>query len=395
MSASASAHAKPETIVIEDFKCSGGKHCWTTALKGLLDYHGLRLSEEMLFGLGGGVGFIYWYMKFMPAPIIGTRYGKGTDPLIKTCERIGAEASIVETASESKGYEELKRLLREGEPAFTFVDMAYLPYLVIPEQAHFGGHTVVVFGVDEVKEKAYLCDRAKKPVTVRIEDLGKARSSRFPPFSPKNKLLKVKYPRRLGGLEDGIRDSIWDCCNAMLTPPIKNIGLDGIRKWASIVPTWPAHFKGMELLGCLFNVFMYIEISGTGGSAFRTMYADFLSEAASVLKKPALREISEMFRESAKLWSTVAQAALPDSWPSLSAIRELSSQKNNVFENQEGDAFKRMREITVELDAQMKEAAAELDRGDTAGLLSELQNNILKCYPAEKRALETLAAAIE
>jgi hypothetical protein len=64
-----------------------GKHCETSALKRVLDYHGLPLSEEMLLGLGGGIGFIYWYMKTMPSPFIGTRYVKGTDFPTNICRR--------------------------------------------------------------------------------------------------------------------------------------------------------------------------------------------------------------------------------------------------------------------------------------------------------------------
>ncbi|MFC1860811.1 BtrH N-terminal domain-containing protein [Chloroflexota bacterium] len=101
-----------EKLAIQGYKHCGGKHCWTTALKNALDYHGLHLSEEMLFGLGSGVGFICWNMKHMPAPFIGGRYGKGTEPLIRICQRIGAEAAVIETASAKKGYEDLKRILR-------------------------------------------------------------------------------------------------------------------------------------------------------------------------------------------------------------------------------------------------------------------------------------------
>ena len=75
------------------------KHCETGTLKRALDYHGLYLSEEMLFGLGGGAGFIYWYMKMMPGPFVGTRYGKVPDFLIDVCRRIGAAMTAVETAS--------------------------------------------------------------------------------------------------------------------------------------------------------------------------------------------------------------------------------------------------------------------------------------------------------
>ncbi len=385
---------KRETIVVKDFKPWGGKHCWTTALKNVLDYHGLRLSEEMLFGLGGGIGFIYWYMKFMPAPFIGTRYGKGTDPLVNTCERVGAKGAIVETASDKKGYGQLKDLLRRGEPAFLFVDMAYLPYMALPEMAHFGGHTVVVFALDEEQRIAHVGDRAQKPFVVSIDDLNKARNSSFPPFPPKNKLLAIEFPRRAGDLTNGIRESIRECCRNMLAPPIKNIGLDGILKWASLVPKWPQQFKGMNLLGCLFNVFLYIEISGTGGSAFRTMYAQFLTEAASLLNEPALDEVAGMFRESAGLWSAIAEAALPDSQAMLKAIRELSVKKNEIFEKQEPGALEKMLEINVQLDRLMKKAAAELEQRETAELLSSLQQKIMRCYETEKAALERLDAVL-
>ena len=78
-----------ERLVLEEFEPFVGKHCETSALKRALDYHGLSLSEEMLLGLGGGIGFIYWYMKMMPSPFIGGRYGKGTDFPINICRRIG------------------------------------------------------------------------------------------------------------------------------------------------------------------------------------------------------------------------------------------------------------------------------------------------------------------
>ena len=49
-----------EGLIIEGLRSSIGKHCETTTLRRVLDYQGLSLSKEMLQGLGGGVGFIYW-----------------------------------------------------------------------------------------------------------------------------------------------------------------------------------------------------------------------------------------------------------------------------------------------------------------------------------------------
>ena len=63
-----------ERFMVQGFEQFVGKHCETTALKRAFDRHGLSLSEELLLGLGGGIGFIYWYMKMMPSPFVGGRY---------------------------------------------------------------------------------------------------------------------------------------------------------------------------------------------------------------------------------------------------------------------------------------------------------------------------------
>ncbi len=98
------------------------------------------------------------------------------------CRRIGAKATVVETNSPKKGYEELKAMLRVNQPTICYGDMAYLPYFALPEVAHFGGHAFVVFGLDEDQDTVYISDRGKKPFTIIIDNLEKARGS-IPSFS--------------------------------------------------------------------------------------------------------------------------------------------------------------------------------------------------------------------
>ena len=381
-----------ERFIVQGFKQFVGKHCETSALKRVLDRHGLSLSEEMLLGLGGEAGFIYWYMKLMPSPFIGGRYGKGVDFPRNICKRIGADMTAFETSSSKRGYEELKAILRNGEPAVVYGDMAYLPYFAVPEVAHFGGHVFVVFGLDERKDEVYIYDRGENPVAVSLSDLERARGSKFPPFPPKHRLLKIEYPSQIGNLETGIKESIQECCQNMLTPPIKNIGLAGIQKWADIVVKWPKQFKGINLYGCLMNGFMYIEISGTGGGAFRSMYARFLEEASSIINKPALNEVAEMVRQSATIWNEIASGFLPDSWPNLRRARELMIEKNRVFEEQEPSALEAMRKINGELDDLMEKAVEDLQRHPA--FLAGVQQSILKCYEIEKKAFNTLNSVI-
>lgn len=377
-----------QIIVPEKFKQFIGKHCETSALKRVMDYHGLYLSEEMLLGLGGGIGFIYWYMKSMSSPFIGCRNGKVTDFLVNVCRKIGAEVDIIETASPQKGYEALKELVNSGEPVIVYGDMAYLPYFVIPETAHFGGHAFVVFGLDEKKDEVYIYDRGKNPATVSINDLAKARGSKFSPFPPKHRILKIKYPDKIGNLEQGVEESIKECCHNMLEPPITNIGLSGMAKWAKIVATWPEQFKGINLLGALMNGFMYIEIAGTGGSAFRTMYAQFLEEANAIISKPSLKEVANLMLESAKIWSEIAAGLLSDTLPNLKAMRALMFEKNKLFEEQPQRALDKMMEINGQMDRLMVRAVEDLKKYPV--FLVDVEKSIIRCYDIENRVFSKL-----
>lgn len=378
-----------DRLVIEGFEPFIGKHCETTALKRVLDYHRLSISEEMLFGLGGGIGFIYWYSKNMPAPFVGARNGRIPDFLISACRRIGAEATVFETSSPKRGYEELKAILRDGEPAIVYGDMAYLPYFAMPEVAHFGGHVFVVSGLDEAKGEACIYDRGLKPVTVSIADLEKARSSKYPPFPPRHRLLKIKQPSQITGLENGIREAIGECCQNMLKPPIKNIGLTGMEKWSQEVVKWPSRFQGMHLLGILMNGFIYIETGGTGGSAFRTMYARFLEEASSITGQPALKEAADMIRKSAAVWSDIAKGYLPNSCPGLKRLRDLTLEKNELFEKQAPCTLEAMIKLNSEMDNLMEPAVVELR--NAPDFLHDVQQNITRCSQIEKEAFQILS----
>ena len=44
---------------VPSFVHTPGNHCGSTALRNLLAFHGVEISEEMAFGLGAGAGFYY------------------------------------------------------------------------------------------------------------------------------------------------------------------------------------------------------------------------------------------------------------------------------------------------------------------------------------------------
>lgn len=87
--------------IINSFKPFDGQHCETTATGTLLMQIGIELSEPMLFGLGEGLGFIFWNMKTMSFPFIGGRIK--TDLLTQNIARnLSLELIVKETSSKQK-----------------------------------------------------------------------------------------------------------------------------------------------------------------------------------------------------------------------------------------------------------------------------------------------------
>jgi len=403
-------------MVVPNYTHSGGKHCETGTLKNVLAYLGVMaphsgrpFSEEMLLGIGGGIGMSYWLFQFGKTPFffIGTRYAeKGPGPLFlqTICRRLGLSVTGYETASAKRGTADLESVLAAGRPAAVWVDMPYLPYLAIPEVAHFGGHVVSVYGIED--GRALIGDRARRPVTATVAELAAARGSKFKPFPAKHKVLDVAAPAAPvpeQTLERAIIRGISDSCRQLLHGPIQNIGLQALLKWESLIGShknpkgWPQVFrKPVDLFGALMSTFIFIEIGGTGGSAFRSMYAAFLSEAAAVLRQPRLEEVSCLYRECARRWSAVACAALPEWAPELRATRELLQVKNAIFLEQEPGALERMRAINGRLDEILEGARSHFPVSDSRRpeLFAGLAESIRQLYEAEIQAVTALEECI-
>jgi len=165
-----------EVLMVEDFEHLPGKNCQLSALRKVLAFHDLELSENMLLGIASGLGFIYWSMKLMPVPFVGGLNGKGITIFENAVSCLGGKVESVKTGSQKVSYKQVKDHLREGNPLITFVDMAYLPYFFRDdapypneEAGHFGGHTVVIYGLDEQKNTVYVSDRYNRPNTLTIE----------------------------------------------------------------------------------------------------------------------------------------------------------------------------------------------------------------------------------
>lgn len=266
----------------------------------------------MFFGLGAGMGFMYWHQKGIP-PFIGGR-GNVKNFFQDLGKRTSVTTELKSTSSEKKAERILLDNLLRKEPVMVYADMGFLPWFDLPEGYHFGGHTFVICGYDG-KDTVLASDMDQKasglkrgffyPIT--LEQLRKARNSPYKPFPPKNAYLEFDFSDYHPPKDEDIYFSINQTVHSMLNPPISNFGIKGIRRSAKEITKWPNLFNDKELRLNLFTIYIFIEIGGTGGGCFRYMYSRFLREAAEITSNKALEEAASMIFESGKHFSELGQ----------------------------------------------------------------------------------------
>ena len=287
-------------------------HCVTGSLKHIYDHHGHPVSEDLLLGLGRGLGFVYFHIKGAD-PFYGGRANVANpkeEGLERTAgRRTGVAVESHSTSSTRKAQAALRELLGAGEPVMVQVDMGLLPYFDFPEEYHFGGHVVVVAGYDLGTEQVLIADRDRELHPVDWEVLEAARGSQYKPFPPRHTWHTFDFAAARPPTPDEVRESIVEVCQGMLTPPIANLGVKGIRKAIRETMKWPQTLDPDALRRTCFNVAIFIDHrGGTGGGIFRSMYARFLGEAASITGEPRLAELGTELAAIGDRWDQVAAA---------------------------------------------------------------------------------------
>ncbi|MFK5978302.1 MAG: BtrH N-terminal domain-containing protein [Rhizobiaceae bacterium] len=287
-------------MIIENFESFSGQHCETTSTGSLLNQLGFELSEPMLFGLGEGLGFIFWNMKMMDFPFIGgrTKPGAITEALARN---LNLGLTIKETASIKKAWRNVADYIDQGTAVGLQVDCYHLEYF--GSKIHFAGHFVAMYGYDD--EFAYLVDTAQQHGEVRtsLKSLELARSEKGP-MAAKNLMYVLSKQNEEFDLAEAIVSAISNNAKGYLNPPIKNFGYKGIHTAGVEIKKW---FKRSNDVKTEFQTTaMLMERAGTGGALFRNLYRDFLKESAEITRLEPIHKAYIGFVECAKLWTEVA-----------------------------------------------------------------------------------------
>jgi len=288
------------STIIEGFVPYPGEHCETTAMGNLMQFAGVRLSEPMLFGLGQGLGFIYWDSKGMDFPFIGGRV-KVDQLTANLADILGLTVNVQETSSVDKAWRNVRSCIERGIPVGLKLDSYYLDYFT--SKVHFAGHYAVLYGVDD--EYAYIADTGQQGslVKTRLTSLAEARNAKGP-MSSRNRSFTLEPIDALPPLAPALRESLTKNAQDYLNPPIRNIGNKGIVKMSKEILKWPSRSSHFEHDLCLTALLM--ERGGTGGALFRNLYRDYLKECADQLEDPRIEQAYQLFTEITPMWVSVS-----------------------------------------------------------------------------------------
>jgi Butirosin biosynthesis protein H, N-terminal/Domain of unknown function (DUF4872) len=280
---------------ISGYTHTPGLHCGSTALRNLLAFHGVQISEETAFGLGAGACFYYVALE-QASP---TRWFNGrTARLEESFRDLTGAALRMRTfeASDGEAWEAARAEVDAGRPVLLLTDLYHLDHY--GNSAHFPGHAVVLAGYDG--QVAQLSDTGFEELQeTRLENLDKARHSSHPAYPLQGHMFTVSDTVDPERLRAAIPAAIKRAAEAMLEPTFGEFaGLSAVKRLAAEAGSWPEVAEDWQW--CARFGYQVIERRGTGGGAFRLMYSRFLEEAS--------RPEAPLAAEAGARWTDLASA---------------------------------------------------------------------------------------
>ena len=301
--------------LIENWVHIPGIHCGSVTLRDVMTFFGHPWTEEMCFGIGGGLGFYYTvgedisptHMIFMRGP------GMETSFFSLVVEKTGWKHAEADRAVET-----VKGIIDSGIPAIIQTDIFYLHYY--KSSTHFPGHIISVWGYDDEKGVVYVADTQFEGLkTVSYSDLEESMASSAPPNPLHNNYLDMVVPQELKPLSELAPEAIRINARKMLDGVTGGRGESAVRlikAWAEDMPSWrDVH----DWKWCARFGYQVIKKRGVGGAGFRWIYRDFLKEAEAItpgISKLGLPEkmdrIGERWSEAADLLKEISERGKPE-----------------------------------------------------------------------------------
>ena len=323
-----------ENQIIPGYRHQPGFHCTSSAIRNVLAFRGIQVSEPTVIGLGRAPGFIYQIINHRPSRFVHMRSLVLENNFFRT---VGLKFQWQETDNAAEATRQAKASVDRGLPVLVQTDIAYLPYFNTDQ--HFTGHAVVICGYDDKKGEFYVSDTLHpETLAVAIPDMENARSATFPPYVLNNKSFVLKDISGFRIDEAAVQGAIrlWAKENLDGIPGLP--AAYGIRSLEALIRDLPEWKDAPDWQWSARFTYQVIERRGTGGAGFRTLYRQFLEEQEE--QYPALRRhglsrdlavIEDIYHDMAAAFRQISEEDAPDFAPAIPVLEKLLKREKDFY----------------------------------------------------------------
>ena len=286
---------------ISGWKHSKGVHCGSSAIRDVCRRCGHDFSEQMCFGLGGGLGFYYTRDRNTdPSRLIHLR---GPMMEVSFLRNFGLDVRDWKYEDDpARAMDDLKGLVAGDVPVLIQTDIRYLDYY--DSSTHFPGHVVAVCGYDDSERVFYVADNSFEDVQpVSYESMERSRNSKAEPYPLSNNWLEADLSGREFNLETAAAAAIRRNAETMIGGYATLRGTSGVgtmERWARELPGWK------DLPDWKWSArFSYQVICrrGVDGAGFRWFYRDFLNEVSPLVPSVSRLGLAERMDALGTRWA--------------------------------------------------------------------------------------------
>ena len=284
--------------MLDGFDHERGAHCGSTSLHDVSSFRRWNLPEPVCFGIGSGLGFSFIERDDSPR-----KQFVGRTPWLETAfyDHLGVTTAERRGQAFEDAWDDVTDQLDAGRPVLLFLDIYYLEYF--DSDVHFSPHVVV--GVDYDEDTVVIADSVfddyQRPSLDQLRDAWNSDHGFYGPLD-NQWLVALEDPSRT--VAEAARNG-----RAMLEPDSlswggdSTNGLDGMRAFGRSLPSW---LDLPDATWCTRFAYQNVEKRGTGGGAFRGLFAPFLDAMVDELDAVNEEHAAEA-HAIAEDWSTVGQ----------------------------------------------------------------------------------------
>ncbi|MFL6123136.1 BtrH N-terminal domain-containing protein [Actinophytocola sp.] len=358
---------------------------------------GTPVSEPVIAGLAGGIGFMYAVFDYKDMPplltIVAQHHPEPWAPA--ALRRLRVPFTEEHSGQPAAALRKLSAALDAGRPVLCTVDRSRLPWHGMEPGYGMDPYVVAVAGRDG--DVLLVDDEAPRPNGIAVDDFLAAWSAHK---KGSHHMLVVTGPPVEPDLGAAARDAVATTV-AHLTGPVLgnnfdvNFGFSGMARLAVQLRDtrtrtgWAKRFGApVPFYHGVRRLYECVELEYTAPGATRPTYARFLAEMANDV--PGAGAAAELFARSGDTWSRLAGLAL-ETTGALGEYAEVAERRLAVMLSRGPEARAEIRELTVRMDELASEYRDPLGDAGRAELFARLADLVEECLETEREAVALLS----